>query len=127
MNTEEVIKYIEIIKRLEKSRFRSKFRLDKRDLEYMESLDEGIIEKHSIEILTKKIKEYNEKDGKQTPWKGHPVFTAQHALALCCRECMRKWYRIPAKRNLSENELEFFSGLVSFWINREERFLKGMK
>ena len=23
-------------------------------------------------------------DGRQTPWRGHPVFTAQHATATCC-------------------------------------------
>ncbi|MCP9485713.1 MAG: DUF4186 domain-containing protein [Gaiellaceae bacterium MAG52_C11] len=25
------------------------------------------------------------KDGKQTPYRGHPVFVAQHATATCCR------------------------------------------
>jgi hypothetical protein len=33
-------------------------------------------------------------DGKQTPFKGHPVFIAQHATATCCRGCLAKWHGI---------------------------------
>ncbi|WP_240529380.1 DUF4186 family protein [Streptomyces antioxidans] len=29
------------------------------------------------------------KDGRQTPWGGHPIFRAQHATATCCRTCCR--------------------------------------
>ena len=29
-------------------------------------------------------------DGRQTPMRGHPVFTAQHATATCCRQCLAR-------------------------------------
>ena len=32
---------------------------------------------------------------KQNPFKGHPVFVAQHATTCCCRGCLEKWHQIP--------------------------------
>ena len=43
-------------------------------------------------------------DGKQTPMRGHPVFIAQHATGCCCRGCFEKWHRIPAGRELTDEE-----------------------
>ena len=37
-------------------------------------------------------------DGKQTPYRGHPVFVAQHATATCCRSCLERWHQIPRGR-----------------------------
>lgn len=34
--------------------------------------------------------------GRQTPYRGHPVFVAQHAAATCCRTCLERWHAIPA-------------------------------
>jgi hypothetical protein len=124
MEFEEVINYIDILNNLEKSKFRAKFKLSQREIDYLDSLNPGIIEKHSFELLSNKIEKCPEKDGNQTPWTGHPVFIGQHALALCCRECLRKWYHIPVRKELSFEELRFFSGLVCFWIDKEKkRFL----
>jgi Domain of unknown function (DUF4186) len=33
-------------------------------------------------------------DGKQSPFKGHPVFIAQYAMATCCRGCLAKRHGI---------------------------------
>ena len=60
-----------------------------------------------------------EKDGKQTPTKGHPVFIAQHATACCCRGCLNKWYHIPKDRDLNEKEINFIKALLITWIERE--------
>ena len=51
--------------------------------------------------------------------KGHPVFIGQHACALCCRGCMEKWHGIPKGRELSEEELQYFSNMILKWIDME--------
>lgn len=41
------------------------------------------IEKHAIDFVEKRLAPaYIPNDGKQTPFKGHPVFIAQHATAV---------------------------------------------
>lgn len=56
------------------------------------------------------------RDGFQTPFSGNSIFYAQHALACCCRKCMRCWYGIPYGRNLSEQELTYFVELIMFYV-----------
>ena len=36
--------------------------------------------------------DFPEKDGKQTPFRGHPVFAAQPATACYCRSCLEQWH-----------------------------------
>ncbi|MGW1887105.1 DUF4186 family protein [Streptomyces sp. NPDC001970] len=43
-------------------------------------------------------------DGRQTPYRGHPEFDAQHATATCCRTCLERWHGIPAGRALDDAE-----------------------
>ena len=38
------------------------------------------------------------RDGYQTPTHGDIVFYAQHALACCCRLCIRYWHGVPYGR-----------------------------
>ncbi len=58
-------------------------------------------------------------DGKQTPWRGHPVFVAQHATATCCRKCLLKWYKIPENKTLDDSEIRFFLDVILSWIEKE--------
>ena len=44
------------------------------------------------------------KDGKQTPYRGRPVFVAQHATATCCRTCLEKNHGIEKGRELWAEE-----------------------
>ena len=60
-----------------------------------------------------------EKDGKQTPTKGHPVFIAQHATACCCRGCLEKWHKISKEKELNEKEKTFIKALIMTWIINE--------
>ena len=60
-----------------------------------------------------------EKDGKQTPFRGHPVFVAQHATACCCRGCLEKWHRIPKGRALSVDEQTYFLNVLKGWLLEE--------
>jgi uncharacterized protein DUF4186 len=43
-------------------------------------------------------------DGRQTPYRGHPVFVAQHATATCCRTCLARWHDISAGHALDVAE-----------------------
>ena len=56
------------------------------------------------------------RDGYQTPFLGNSIFYAQHALACCCRKCLKIWHGIPNGRNLTDSELNYFVRLVMFYI-----------
>lgn len=60
-------------------------------------------------------------EGKQTPFRGHPVFVAQHATATCCRRCLDKWHRIPSGRCLSAEEEGYVVGVISCWLRTQTR------
>ena len=90
-----------ILSSLGKSKFRSSFKLIKKDIEYINRLGITKIELHARDFIIKRIAPTQLKnDGRQTPFKGHPVFKAQHATATCCRGCLSKWYNIPKGRSL---------------------------
>ncbi|MCG2712451.1 MAG: DUF4186 domain-containing protein [Candidatus Omnitrophica bacterium] len=111
---------ISIEKALQKSKFRSSFKLTPKDLLYIDRIGLDKLKSHVQDFILRKISPANPKnDGKQTPLKGHPVFIAQHATATCCRGCIYKWHKIPKKRNLSEAEISFIESLIIRWINRE--------
>lgn len=106
--------------RLSKSKFRSSFHLSNKLREYTKEKGLDLIKKHAYEILEKRLKIYDElKDGKQTPYKNHPVFIAQHACACCCRGCLEKWYKIDKAKELSAEEIDFFADLIVAWIKKE--------
>ncbi len=112
--------YGKILESLQRSRFRSKFRLTRKDRMYV--MDKGIptIRRHAIEILSSRIApRFPKNDGRQTPMKGHPVFVAQHATATCCRGCIQKWHGIEKGRALTEQEVDFLADLIMAWIKRE--------
>lgn len=58
-------------------------------------------------------------DGKQTPTKGQPVFVAQHAIATCCRECIRKWHKIQPGKELSRIQQDYLADVIMTWIHSE--------
>ena len=58
-------------------------------------------------------------DGKQTPMKGHPVFIAQHATAVCCRGCIRKWHKISPGKELTFRQKEYLVNVIMGWIEKE--------
>ena len=58
-------------------------------------------------------------DGHQTPIKGHPVFTAQHATACCCRTCLMKWHGITPGHALTDSEKAFVIELIIAWIRAD--------
>ena len=79
----------ELFERLSKSEFRSRFKLKEKDRLYLDKKGFETIKLHARDFIAKRIAPAEiPNDGKQTPTKGHPVFTAQHAKIgrASCRE-----------------------------------------
>ncbi|MCK5194056.1 MAG: DUF4186 family protein [Desulfobulbaceae bacterium] len=61
------------IKSLQKSTFRSKFKLSNKDRQYIQDKSIEAIGQHAIDFNKTRIApEYPKNDGNQTPMKGHP-------------------------------------------------------
>jgi hypothetical protein len=105
---------------LKKSKFRSKFKLSKKDRDYIASKGLETIKEHAFQFINSRIApEFPKNDGKQTPMRGHPVFIAQHATATCCRGCISKWHGIEKGRAMIEMEIDYVVGLIMRWIERQ--------
>ncbi len=109
-----------VLFKLSKSKFRSSFHLNKKMIKYIDDKGMDIIKKHTVDFINSKLSPaFIENDGKQTPFKNHPVFIAQHACACCCRGCLEKWHNIPKGRILSNSEKNYIYLLIIEWIKRE--------
>ncbi len=107
----------DIFQRLSKSKFRSSFKLKDRELEYYREKGHDEILNHPRDFIIKRLAPAEiANDGKQTPFRNHPVFIAQHAKATCCRGCLQKWHGIEKRRELTPNEIEFVVELVGKWL-----------
>lgn len=112
--------YDEVFERLAKSEFRSRFKLKEKDRLYLEQKGFDIIKSHARDFIAKRIAPAEiPNDGKQTPTKGHPVFTAQHATATCCRGCIYKWHKFPKGVVLSADQQEYLVNLIMEWLRRQ--------
>jgi hypothetical protein len=110
----------ELFAALAKSAFRRKFHLQGKDLEYLHNKGLTTVLSHANDVISKRLAlAFPEKDGKQTPFRGHPVFVAQHATACCCRGCLEKWHRIPKGRSLSVDELTYILNVLKYWLLEE--------
>lgn len=112
--------YDEIFDRLSKSDFRKKFKLSQKDRLYLEQKGFDTIRSHAVDFIAKRIAPADiPNDGKQTPMRGHPVFTAQHATATCCRGCINKWHRFPKDVQLTKEQQKYLVDLIMEWIKRQ--------
>ncbi len=110
----------ELFAALAKSAFRRKFHLQGKDLEYLQNKGLTTVLNHANDFISKRLAPaFPEKDGKQTPFRGHPVFVAQHATACCCRGCLEKWHRIPKGRSLSVDEQTYILNVLKGWLLEE--------
>src|SRR5210317_2250089 len=101
-----------LFEKLAKSKFRSRFKLNPKDMQYFDRKGVEVIEKHALDFVSRRLEPaYPQNDGKQTPMKNHPVFIAQHATATCCRGCISKWHGIGKGRELNEKEVDYVVGL----------------
>ena len=105
---------------LARSKFRSSFHLKEKDKEYIKEKGWETIERHAKDFITKRLAPAHPfNDGHQTPWKGHPVFIAQHATATCCRECLYKWHHIAKNKELNGEEIDYIVNLIKAYLERE--------
>lgn len=110
----------EALKKLQRSRFRAGFHLGEKERAYVRSRGMEVIRRHAADFVRQRLAPTEiPNDGRQTPWRGHPVFIAQHATACCCRGCLQKWYRVPRGVPLTEDQQRRLVNLLMAWIKRE--------
>lgn len=105
--------------KLNKSKFRSSFKLKDKEKLYIKEKGLETIKEHAYDFINQRLTPYPTlNDGKQTPMRGHPVFIAEHATATCCRKCLYKWHKIHPNRNLTKEEVDYIVDLIMLWINK---------
>jgi len=110
----------EALQKLQTSKFRSSFKLSKKDKHYIEEKGTEVIRSHAADFVKQKLSPaFPVNDGKQTPMSGHPVFKAMHATGCCCRGCLEKWYKVPKGIPLTENQQERIVNLLTAWIEKQ--------
>jgi len=116
----------QVLESLKASPFRSRFRLNQKDLLYVRDKGLETIRRHAFDFITSRIADpFPKNDGKQTPMRGHPAFIAQHATATCCRNCLQKWHGIKKGRQLTNKEIEYIVEAIMTWIEGQtEKDLK---
>ena len=103
--------------RLSRSSFRSRFRLRDPELAYLRSRGLDVVVEHAAGFVAQRLGPAEPlNDGKQTPFRNHPVFVAQHATATCCRGCLAKWHGIPQRRPLTQEEIAYVVGVIRHWL-----------
>lgn len=104
---------------LEKSTFRSSFRLGEKEVSYLREKGIGTVMEHAGAFLKERIAPaIIPNDGRQTPVKNHPVFIAQHATGICCRKCIEKWHGIPGGHELTEEESDYQLTVIRIWLSK---------
>jgi hypothetical protein len=110
----------ELFPALARSAFRRRFRLDARDRAYLEARGLPTVVAHAREFVAKRLAPAAPpNDGKQTPFRGHPAFVAQHATATCCRGCLAKWHEIPRGHALTEAEQAHVVAAIERWLGEQ--------
>jgi hypothetical protein len=100
--------------------FRARFRLRGRDRAVVDLRGIVTVRQHAEDLIGRRLAPAQPRnDGKQTPYRGHPVFVAQHATATCCRTCLARWHGIPAGHALDDNEREYVVAVICRWIERQ--------
>jgi hypothetical protein len=105
---------------LAKQRFRASFHLHGRERALVQLRGLRAIRSHANDLIATRVAPANPaRDGKQTPYRNHPVFVAQHATATCCRECLERNHKIARGHELTTDERRYVTELIMRWIERE--------
>lgn len=109
----------EVFAGLAQSSFRSEIRLRQKELDYLNEKGLDVILQHAADFIEKRLAPAHPvNDGKQTPWRNHPVFVAQHATATCCRGCLEKWHAIAKGRALADDEKQHVLEAIKRWLSQ---------
>jgi 2-iminoacetate synthase ThiH len=104
---------------LRASAFRRKFVLRDRELAYLQTWGLKHVMKQAAEILAKRVAAAEPRnDGRQTPWRNHPVFVAQHATATCCRACIENVHGIAKGHALTPDETARLLAAIERWLSQ---------
>jgi exodeoxyribonuclease V alpha subunit len=101
------------------NKYRRSFYLDFNDKQYIREHGYFELEKQAYTIISNRLKNTPDNDGKQTPYYGSPIFKAQHATGCCCRACVQKLHEIPKYRELSDTEINHLVNTVMLWIKKQ--------
>lgn len=105
---------------LGRSEFRRRQALAPKDRDYLHRRGLTTVLLHAEDFVANRLAPADPpNDGRQTPWRGHPVFTAQHATATCCRGCLAKWHRIERGRALTVDEQRYIVGVIARWLEQQ--------
>jgi hypothetical protein len=105
---------------LAKSKFRARFHLGKTELAIIQKKGIDTVRQHAWDLIDKRLGDaIPHNDGKQTPYRGHPVFVAQHATATCCRSCLLKWHKIAKGYMLTSDHKMYIVDVIMEWITRD--------
>lgn len=108
----------EVLDNLQNSKFRREIRLHRKEAEYLNGKGLKTVLEHAADFVEKRLAPAEPaNDGKQTPWRNHPVFIAQHATATCCRGCLEKWHDIPKGQPLDEAEKQHVVEIIKQWLS----------
>jgi predicted Fe-S protein YdhL (DUF1289 family) len=108
-----------------RSSFRSGFRLRERERDYLRAKGLPTVMEHARDFIDQRLAPAEPaNDGRQTPFRNHPVFVAQHATGTCCRGCLAKWHGIPKGRELDGAERAHVLAALERWL-REQAAAEG--
>ena len=108
----------ELFAALNRSKFRSRFRLTAKENDYLDTKGISAVTDHARDFVTARLAPAEPaNDGRQTPMKNHPVFVAQHATATCCRKCLAKWHNIPQHQDLTNEHIRYIISVIHRWLD----------
>lgn len=106
-----------LLARIGQHHFRAKFHLRGRDRAVVDLRGMTTVRQHARDIIDKRLAPAAPRnDGRQTPYRGHPVFVAQHATATCCRTCLERSHGIPTGHALDDAEMDYVVEAICRWI-----------
>ncbi|MDW7557570.1 MULTISPECIES: DUF4186 domain-containing protein [Azospirillum] len=102
---------------LARSSFRQRIQLGVREQAYLRDKGFPTVLDHARDFIDKRLVPAEPvNDRKQTPFRGHPVFIAQHATATCCRNCLEKWHGIRRGQALNAEERSHVVAAIERWL-----------
>jgi hypothetical protein len=105
---------------LERRPFRARFHLRGRERALVQLRGLTAVRRHAEDLIAKRVAPAQPvRDGRQTPYRGHPVFVAQHATATCCRGCLERNHEIARGHELDPDEMRYVVDVIMRWIKRE--------
>jgi hypothetical protein len=97
-------------------------RLSDRDIALIKEQGIEKVKQMIREIVEAKLREQPDNDGDQTPRAGNPIYKAMHACNTSSRKELSRAHRIPAGKELTDNQVDSVVNLITRWIVREYNF-----